>query len=250
MKIHALRKSARGDDAARRVAAHAFTSVCEPSESTTADQRSVCSGFPGSARCRAVDNVGRAQFAEVRRGVRLAGGCGHAESGRREQHDGHAAHAAGRARDEDRPVCWTDAVPFDRDHGKRRRVSRRADRHRLEQRHRLWFAEEPVASGRRTFREAAPVRFTKAPSVDDDRRAGRPPWVIARPHGTRQVDAGNHREGSDNGRAVHDRERVLVVHCRMRDVDDDRSLHPHERAKRRRGREPTRDGPRQSWLSR
>ena len=126
---------------------------------------------------------------------RLAGRGDHAVAEPRQQRDGDAADAAGRAGDQHRRPRRAHAVPSPAPYAQHRGVAGGADRHRLPRR------EAPPGSGTsqspfepRLLRQAAPVRLADAPAVEHDLVAGLEPACRLSSDRAGEVDARHHRE--------------------------------------------------------
>ncbi|WAC66942.1 hypothetical protein OVA14_04030 [Agrococcus sp. SL85] len=137
----------------------------------------------------------------------------------REQLHGDRADAAARARDEDVGAVEAHPGVLQREHAERGRVARRAHRGRVHVREPGGDAREHVRLDARPLGEAAVARLAQAPAVHEHALARRPPRGVLRDR-AHEVDAGHLRPVADDAGAAADREAVLEVDRRMRDLDE------------------------------
>ena len=169
-----------------------------------------------------VDDLGGTESAQVVGLLHATGRGDDAVAEPREQRDRHRAEATRRARDEHRSRgTRRDAVALEREHGEHCREARGADRRGTDRREHLGQAHEPLAACVRPLREAARVPLTDTPSGEDDAIAGSPQRRVRRRDGADEVDARDAVRRAQHAGSAREREAVLEVDARVRDVHDD-----------------------------
>jgi hypothetical protein len=149
----------------------------------------------------------------------------------REKRDRNRSHTAGGSGDDDRSFGGFEAVLFEREQAEHRRISGRADRHRLSRREIFRQRHEPFTLDACVACITAEMRFAEPPAVQDDGIA-RPPISMARGlDDARKIDAGDHGKASHHGSLAGERESVLVIDGRVTDTHEDVALHEGVEAK-------------------
>ena len=192
-QVHALGEAAGRDHAA---AHQAGQRIGERMRADAVDRRGpalLAERPAGRRKLGAIDDLRGAESPEV---VGLGAAPGRSDdppSRRRQQRNGDRADAAGRARDENRPLLRRGALALQREHAKHRRIAGGADRHRLSARQAGRHLNQPFARHAGLFGIAAIVRLAEPVTVDENFVARPEVRALGGLHDPRKVDAGDHR---------------------------------------------------------
>ena len=134
--------------------------------------------------------------------------------------DRNRADAAGRAGDDRRTVCGSGAVPFQLDDRQRRGEAGGPNRHRVQSAQSRRQRHHPGRAHPHHLRVSAVVVRPQVVAGNEHRIAGPELRVAARGDTAGHVDPADERETPHDLAGARRRQRVFVVHARIRGLDD------------------------------
>ena len=166
-------------------------------------------------------NLLRAQAAQIRACIFLAGDRDDVIAPLGEDLDGHAADAAGRSGHGHRSLVGLEPGVLHEHDRLRRGEPGRAQRHGVERGHGLGAAHHPVGRNAGVFGVAAIVRNAEVIGMDDHLVAALPAGIVRRLDGARHVDSRVGRVFTHDLARPVVRQRILVIDRRIFGAHDD-----------------------------
>ena len=172
------------------------------------------------AELSAIDHGGSAKAAQiVTLGFGPTRGCNDLVTKLGQYGNCHAANTSGCAGHDHRAIGWLEALLLESDHTQHRGVASCADCCSLRRRHAVGDTGQPLRLHPGLLCQATPMGLTHVETVDGHQRARSPVGVVALCDGPDDIHARNHGITTNDSRATHNGHAVLVVHRRVRYID-------------------------------